>query len=78
MKKGDIVRLKPHHHLRHFIEGDCYITEVVKYNYSNRETRYHIKNKLDCMTWVYSDEIDLVSDLRNQLLDQLLCFCKDS
>lgn len=73
MRKGDIVRLKPHHHLGQFIEGDCRITDVCQYTKrSGRKTRYHIKNKLDHMTWVYADEIDLVSDLRNQLLDQLL------
>jgi hypothetical protein len=70
MRKGDIVRLKPDHHLIQFIKGDCRITDVVKY--SSRKTRYHIKNSEDCMTWVYLEELDLVSDLRNQVLDQLL------
>lgn len=70
MRKGDIVRLKPHHHLSEFIKGDCRITDVVKY--SSIKTRYHIKNSELCMTWVYLDEIDLVSDLRDQVLNQLL------
>lgn len=72
MRKGDIVRLKPHHHLIQFIKGDCRITDVVKYSYRHRKTRYHIKNSEECMTWVYLDEIDLVSDLRDQVLNQLL------
>jgi hypothetical protein len=29
MKVGDIVRLKPEHHLKEFIKGDCFITQVV-------------------------------------------------
>jgi hypothetical protein len=73
MKKGDIVRLKPNHHIGQFIEGDCRITEVRQYTKrSGRKTRYHITNKLDHMTWVYADELDLVSDLRDQVLNQLL------
>jgi hypothetical protein len=73
MKKGDIVRLKPNHHICQFIEGDCRITEVRQYTKrSGRKTRYHITNKLDHMTWVYADELDLVSDLRDQVLNQLL------
>jgi hypothetical protein len=70
MRKGDIVRLKPDHHLIQFIKGNCHITEVI--NSTIRKTRYHIKNSEDCMTWVYLEELDLVSDLRNQVLDQLL------
>ena len=68
MKVGDIVRLKPEHHLNEFIKGDCYITQVIKYSYRHRKTRYHIKNNEDHMTWVHLDELDLVSDLRNQRL----------
>ena len=71
MKVGDIVRLKPEHHLTEFIKGDCYITQVIKYSYRHRKTRYHIKNNEDCMTWVHLDELDLVSDLRNQKLKEL-------
>ena len=71
MKVGDIVRLKSDHHLNEFIKGDCYITQVVKYNFKHRKTRYHIKNNEDCMTWVHLDELDLVSDLRNQKLEKL-------
>lgn len=71
MKIGDIVRLKHEHHLIQFIKGDCVITEVRKFSNKNRKTRYHIKNKQDSMTWVYLDELDLVSDLRNQKLEIL-------
>jgi hypothetical protein len=71
MKVGDIVRLKPEHHLTEFIKGDCYITQVIKYSYRHRKTRYHIKNNEDCMTWVHLEELDLVSDLRNQKLKEL-------
>ena len=71
MKVGDIVRLKPEHHLNEFIKGDCYITQVIKYSYRHRKTRYHIKNNEDCMTWVHLEELDLVSDLRNQKLKEL-------
>jgi hypothetical protein len=70
MRKGDIVRLKPDHHLIQFIKGDCRITDVVKYS-SRRKTRYHIKNSEDCMTWVYLEELDLVSDLRDQIITSL-------
>lgn len=71
MKVGDIVRLKPEHHLNEFIKGDCYITQVIKYSYRHRKTRYHIKNNEDHMTWVHLDELDLVSYLRNQRLESL-------
>jgi hypothetical protein len=71
MKVGDIVRLKPEHHLIEFIKGECHITQVVKYNNRNRRNRYHIKNNEDCMTWVHIEELDLVSDLRNQRLEKL-------
>lgn len=71
MKVGDIVRLKPEHHLNEFIKGDCYITQVIKYSYRHRKTRYHIKNNEDCMTWAHLEDLDLVSDLRNQRLESL-------
>ena len=71
MKVGDIVRLKPEHHLHEFIKGDCYITQVIKYSYRHRKTRYHIKNNEDHMTWVHLEDLDLVSDLRNQRLESL-------
>lgn len=71
MKVGDIVRLKEDHHLSEFIKGDCYITQVVQYSNKNRKTRYHIKNREDCMTWTHIEELDLVSDLRNQKLEKL-------
>jgi hypothetical protein len=71
MKVGDIVRLKSDHYLTEFIKGECHITEVVKYNNRNRRNRYHIKNNEDCMTWVHIEELDLVSDLRNQRLEKL-------
>ena len=71
MKVGDIVRLKPENHLNEFIKGDCYITQVIKYSYRHRKTRYHIKNNEDCMTWAHLEDLDLVSDLRNQRLESL-------
>lgn len=71
MKVGYIVRLKDDHHLREFIKGNCHITQVVQYSNKHRKTRYHIKNREDCMTWVYLEELDLVSDLRNQKLEKL-------
>ena len=71
MRVGDIVRLKPEHHLNEFIKGDCLITQVVKYNFKHRKTRYHIKNNEDHMTWVHLEDLDLVSDLRNQRLESL-------
>ena len=71
MRVGDIVRLKPEHHLNEFIKGDCYITQVIKYSYRHRKTRYHIKNNEDHMTWVHLEDLDLVSDLRNQRLESL-------
>ncbi len=71
MKVGDIVRLKSDRHMREFIKGDCLITQVVQYSNKNRKTRYHIKNGEDCMTWVHIEELDLVSDLRNQKLEIL-------
>ena len=69
MRKGDIVRLKTDHYLCPLIKGNCHITEVIKY--SSRKTRYHITNSEGCMTWVYVEELDLVSDLRNQKLEKL-------
>lgn len=71
MNVGDIVRLKPEHDLCQFIKGDCLITQVVHYSNKNRKTRYHIKNTEDCMTWVHIEELDLVSDLRDQKLKNL-------
>lgn len=71
MRVGDIVRLKSEHYLNQFIKGDCSITQVVKYNNKHRRTRYHIKNIQDCMTWVYLEEIDLISDLRDQRLSMI-------
>lgn len=71
MRVGDIVRLKSEHYLNQFIKGDCSITQVVKYNNKHRRTRYHIKNNQDCMTWVYLEEIDLISDLRDQRLSMI-------
>lgn len=71
MKVGDIVRLKSDHHLTELIKGDCHITEVRMYNNKHRKTRYHIKNSEDCMTWVYLEEIDLISDLRDQRLSMI-------
>lgn len=71
MNVGYIVRLKPEHYLNQFIKGDCSITQVVKYSNKHRKTRYHIKNNEDCMTWVYLEEIDLISDLRDQRLSMI-------
>jgi hypothetical protein len=71
MNVGCIVRLKPEHYLNQFIKGDCSITQVVKYSNKHRKTRYHIKNSEDCMTWVYLEEIDLISDLRDQRLSMI-------
>ena len=66
---GDIVRLKSGHHLNELIKGNCYITGIVKY--SDRRTRYHITDSCRNMTWVYSEELDLVSYLRDGLLNEL-------
>ena len=71
MRVGDIVRLKSEHYLNQLIKGDCSITQVVKYSNKHRKTRYHIKNNEDCMTWVYLEEIDLISDLRDQRLSMI-------
>lgn len=71
MKVGDIVRLKPEHHLNQFIKGDCIITQIAQYNNKHRKTRYHIKNNQDCMTWVHIEELDLLSDLRDQRLSEI-------
>lgn len=74
MRVGDIVRLKPEHYLNEFIKGDCRITQVIKgrtTRYQGRKTRYHIKNNGDRMTWVHLEDLDLVSDLRNQRLESL-------
>lgn len=68
LQVGDLVRLKPDHVLNEFIKGDCIITDVVKYNFKHRKTRYHIVNLEDCMTWVYYEELDLVSCIRDQKL----------
>jgi hypothetical protein len=71
MRVGDIVKLKPEHFLNEFIKGNCVITEVQKYSNKHRKTRYHIKNAEDCMTWVNLDEVDMVSNLREQRLQKL-------
>ena len=70
MRKGDIVRLKTDHYLCPLIKGNCHITEV-HFVHSSRKTRYHITNSEGCMTWVHGEELDLVSDLRNQKLEKL-------
>ena len=79
MNVGDIVRLKSEHHLSEFIKGGCFITQIVKYSYKHRKTRYHIKTIQSndnetykpSMTWVHLEELDLVSDLRNQKLKSI-------
>ena len=74
MNRGDIVRLKPKHHLKEFIKGDCIITEVRKFSTPQRRTKYHIKtieSDNPSMTWAYLEELDLVSELRNQKLESI-------
>lgn len=71
IKVGDIVRLKPKHHLIPFIGGCCQITQIVLSNNKNLKPKYHIKNSKDSMTWVHLDEFDLVSEIRNEKLETL-------
>ena len=73
MKVGDIVRLKSGHHLQEFIQGNCIVDDIIL-NFRNPSSgKYHIKtlNGKDCMTWVYSWDVEMVSDLRQQTLEKL-------
>ena len=73
MNIGDIVRLKKGHALEKFLQGKCIIDVVTKYNIKKKLTRYHIKtlDGKDCMTWVHIDEVEMVSNLREQTLEKL-------
>ena len=70
MKVGDIVRLKRGHHLQEFIQGNCIVDD---HNHNSYYVKYHIKtlDGKNCMTWVYSWEVEMVSDLRQQTLEKL-------
>jgi hypothetical protein len=69
MKKGDIVKIKSEIDLSEIITGSCIVDDIViRY----KKTRYHIKSLIDDkMTWVYEDEVDMVSNIRDQKLKQL-------
>ncbi len=71
MKIGDIVKLKVENDISGFIPGNCIIDDISE-SKTRRKTRYHIKSLTeDKMTWVYEGEVDMVSDLRNQVLEKL-------
>ena len=71
MKIGDIVKLKVENDISRFIPGNCIIDDISKPR-TRRKVRYHIRSLTeDKMTWVYEGEVDMVSDLRNQVLEKL-------
>jgi hypothetical protein len=71
MKIGDIVKLKVENDISRFIPGNCIIDDISQ-SKTRRKVRYHIKSLTeDKMTWVYEGEVDMVSDLRNQVLEKL-------
>ena len=69
MKKGDIVKIKPEIDLSEIITSNCIVDDIViRY----KKKRYHIKSLTDDkMTWVYENEVDMVSNIRDQKLKQL-------
>ncbi len=71
MKIGDIVRIKSENDISGLIPGNCIIDDISE-SKTRRKKRYHIKSLTeDKMTWVYEREVDMVSDLRNQVLEKL-------
>lgn len=70
---GDIVEIVKGHHLKEFFLGNCVIDDkVIMFN----KTRYHIKyldtkSGQEHMTWVFESEIDMISEIRNEKLQQL-------
>lgn len=74
MKIGDIVKLKPEHSLSELIQSKCMIDDISKWPLrSGHPNRYHIKTiegELK-MTWVYESEVDKISDIRDDILQQI-------
>lgn len=78
MKIGDIVKFKKEHYMSELMPGLCIVDDVRKFQFStNKPNKYHIKtlNKHSdgsCrMTWVNSDEIESISEIRVKRLNQL-------
>ncbi len=71
MKIGDIVRIKSENDISGLIPGNRIIDDISKPR-TRRKVRYHIKSLTeDKMTWVYETEVDMISNLRNQVLEKL-------
>ncbi len=71
MKIGDIVRIKVEKDISRFIPGNCIIDDISQ-SRTRRKRRYHIRSLTeDKMTWVYEGEVDMISNLRNQVLEKL-------
>jgi hypothetical protein len=74
MKVGDIVKLKKEHFLSEIFDTNCQIHEVKKFQIrTNREPRYHIKTMTGELRWVWVDEseVDMISNIRDQRLEEL-------
>jgi hypothetical protein len=78
MKLGDIVKFKKDHYMSELMPGLCIVDDVRKFQFNtNKPNKYHIKtlNKdLDgsCrMTWINSDEVESISEIRVERLNQL-------
>jgi hypothetical protein len=71
VKIGDIVRIKMENDISQLIPGNCIIDDISE-SKTRRKKRYHIRSLTeDKMTWVYESEVDMISNLRNQVLEKL-------
>jgi hypothetical protein len=74
MNIGDIVKLKSDNHLSELLPGNFIIREVREFGIlMHKRTRYHIisMDGKGSMTWVYDEEVEMVSNLRDQKLEKL-------
>lgn len=79
MKVGDIVKFKKDNHMSELMPGLCIVDDVRKFQFStNKPNKYHIKTldkDLDGsyrMTWVNSDEVESISEIREEKITEIL------
>ena len=76
MKIGDIVRLKKGHSLKEFLPHNCIIDDICKNrnpSFNHQKERYHISTITGelKMTWVFQHEVDNISHIRNDKLEEI-------
>jgi hypothetical protein len=74
MRLGDIVKLKKEHYLSEIFDVNCIVYEKVNFQkITRRKPRYHIKTMTGELkwVWVYESEVDMISDIRSQKLEEL-------